>query len=70
MCHGRFHDILPKEYSGTFLGLLWGKIIDYKMRCLPTIGVSKTLLLTRLIPEIKVFYANRIFATVYVFSVC
>ncbi len=70
VCHGRFHDILPKEYSGTFLRLLWGKIIDYKLRCLPTIGVSKTLLLTRLIPEIKVFYANRIFATVCVFSVC
>jgi hypothetical protein len=24
VCHGRFHDILPKEYSGTFPELLWG----------------------------------------------
>jgi len=24
MCHGRFHGILPKEYSGTFYGLSWG----------------------------------------------
>jgi hypothetical protein len=22
--HGEFHDILPKEYSGTFPELLWG----------------------------------------------
>jgi hypothetical protein len=27
VCHGRFHDILPKEYSGTFPKLLWGKMI-------------------------------------------
>ena len=27
--HGRFHDILPKEYSGTFPELLWGKMIYY-----------------------------------------
>jgi hypothetical protein len=24
VCHGMFHDILPKEYSGTFLELPWG----------------------------------------------
>jgi hypothetical protein len=24
VCHGRFHGILPKEYSGTFHGLPWG----------------------------------------------
>jgi hypothetical protein len=24
VCHGRFHDILPKEYSGTIHVLLWG----------------------------------------------
>jgi hypothetical protein len=24
VCNGRFHDILPKEYSGTFPELLWG----------------------------------------------
>jgi hypothetical protein len=24
--HGRFHHILPKEYSGTFPELLWGAI--------------------------------------------
>ncbi len=23
VCHGSFHDILPKEYSGTFHELLW-----------------------------------------------
>ncbi len=23
-CHGRFHGILPKEYSGTFYELPWG----------------------------------------------
>ncbi len=23
VCHGRFHGILPKEYSGTFHGLPW-----------------------------------------------
>jgi hypothetical protein len=23
VCHGMFHDILPKEYSGTFLELPW-----------------------------------------------
>jgi hypothetical protein len=25
LCHGRFHDILPREYSGTFPELLWGR---------------------------------------------
>jgi hypothetical protein len=34
MCHGRFHDILPKEYSGTFPDG------DFKKRCLLTTGVS------------------------------
>jgi hypothetical protein len=24
MCHGKFHDILPKEYSGTFYEVPWG----------------------------------------------
>jgi hypothetical protein len=24
VCHGKFHGILPKEYSGTFHGLPWG----------------------------------------------
>ena len=24
VCHGRFHGILPKEYSGTFHELPWG----------------------------------------------
>jgi hypothetical protein len=24
VCHGRFHDILPKEYSGTFCEVPWG----------------------------------------------
>jgi hypothetical protein len=23
VCHGSFHDILPKEYSGTLPELLW-----------------------------------------------
>jgi hypothetical protein len=23
--HGRFHDIIPEEYSGTFPELLWGR---------------------------------------------
>jgi len=30
--HGRFHDILPKEYSGTLPELLLGKMICYKMK--------------------------------------
>ncbi len=30
VCHWRFHDILPKEYSGTFPELLWGRWICYK----------------------------------------
>jgi hypothetical protein len=25
VCHGKFHEILPKEYSGTFPELLLGK---------------------------------------------
>jgi hypothetical protein len=54
--HGRFHDILPKEYSGTFPELLWGKMICYKLRCLLTMRVSQILSLTRLIPEIKSIY--------------
>jgi hypothetical protein len=56
VCHGGLHDILPKEYSGTFPKLLWGKIIYFKMRCLLTIRVGQILSLTRLIPKIKVFY--------------
>ncbi len=24
MCHGKFHDILPKEYYGTFYEVPWG----------------------------------------------
>ncbi len=51
--HGRFHDILPKEYSGIFPELLWGKMICYKLRCLLTMRVSQILSLTRLIPDIK-----------------
>jgi len=46
-CHGRFHDILAKEYSGTFPELLLGKMIDYKMRCLQTIRVSQSHIVTR-----------------------
>ncbi len=61
VCHGRFHDILPKEYFGTFPDLLRGKMICYKLRCLLTIGVSQILLLTRLIHEIKVFHAKQTF---------
>jgi hypothetical protein len=69
LCHGRFHDILPKEYSETFPELLWGKMIYYKMRCLLAIRVRQTLSLTRLIPEIKVecvwhFYPSLIFIIV------
>jgi hypothetical protein len=26
VCHGRLHDILPKEYSGTLPELPWGTI--------------------------------------------
>jgi hypothetical protein len=29
--HGRFHDILPKEYSGTFPELPWGYILTTKV---------------------------------------
>jgi hypothetical protein len=61
VCPGRFNDILPKEYSGTFPELLWGKMIYYKMRRLLTIRVSQIWSLTRLIPEIKVIYAEQIF---------
>jgi hypothetical protein len=61
VCHGRFHDILQKEYSGTFPELLWGKMIYYKMLCLLTIRVGQILSLTRLIPEIKVLYAKQTF---------
>jgi hypothetical protein len=50
VCHGGFHDILPKEYSGTFPDPY------FKMRCLLTIRVGQILSLTRLIPKIKVFY--------------
>jgi hypothetical protein len=59
--HGSFHEILPKEYSGTFPELLWGKMIYYKMKCLLTISVSQILSLTRLIPEIKVICAKQTF---------
>ncbi len=51
--HGRFHDILPKEYYGIFPEFLWGKMICYKLRCLLTKRVSQILSLTRLILEIK-----------------
>jgi len=30
--HGMFHDILPKEYSGTFPDLLWVKTIWYNKK--------------------------------------
>ncbi len=56
MSFGRFHDILPREYSGTFPELLG----DYKKRCLLTTEVSQILSLTRLIVEIK-SNAKRIF---------
>jgi hypothetical protein len=51
--HGRFHDILQNEYSGTFSELLWGEMIYYKKICLLTIRVSQILSLTRLITELK-----------------
>jgi len=35
VCHGRFHDILPKEYSRTFPELPWG----LQKRCILTTGV-------------------------------
>jgi hypothetical protein len=47
--HGRFHDILPEEYSGTFPALHG----DNKKRCLLTTGLNQIFSLTRLIPEIK-----------------
>jgi hypothetical protein len=34
VCHGRFHDILPKECSGSFPQLLWENMIGYTFRCL------------------------------------
>jgi hypothetical protein len=30
VCHGIFHDILPKEYSGTFPEFLWGRCFSIK----------------------------------------
>jgi hypothetical protein len=39
LCYGRFHNILPKEYSRRFPELLG----DYKKRWLLTTGVSQIL---------------------------
>ena len=55
VCDGRFHGILPKEYSVTFHG-------DYLKRCLLTHRVSQVLLLTRLISEIKYIAAIGLFS--------
>jgi hypothetical protein len=60
--HGRFHDILPKEYSGTFPDLLWGKMICYELRCLLSIKVSQILSLTRLTPEIMSIFRQMDFS--------
>jgi hypothetical protein len=62
VCHGRFHDILPKEYSGTFPGLHG----DLKKRCLLTTGVSQIMYLTKLISEIK-YIPSEGFFTILVF---
>ncbi len=58
----RFHDILLKEYSGTFPELVWGKMICYKLRCLLTLRVSQILSLTRLIPGIKSILCQKDFS--------
>jgi len=47
VCHGRFHDVLPKEHPGAFYDG------DYIKKCLLTIMVSQILYLAQLISEIK-----------------
>ncbi len=56
MCHGRFHGILPKEYSRTLYELPWGL---YKEMSTKTKGQSD--IVTRLISEIKYNTANGFF---------
>jgi len=44
--NGRFHGILPKEYSGTFYEVPWGlygEIITIKPGCHSTQGFNKWL---------------------------
>jgi len=64
VCHGRFHDVLPKEhpeYSMMFHG-------DYIKICLLTIMVSQILYLTPFKSEIKniITAANGLFITLCV----
>jgi hypothetical protein len=67
MSHGRFHDILRKEYSGTFPELLWGEMIYYKKICLLTMRVSQILSLSRLIPEVKYILCQKDFSLQNIF---
>ncbi len=62
VCLGRFHDILPKKYSGTLPLASLGED-DYLLSIwMPTNnGVSQILSLTGLKPEIKAFYAKQNF---------
>jgi hypothetical protein len=65
LCHGRFYDILPKEYSEHSLNF-YG---DNKKRCILTIGVSQILLFTKLISEIKYILSKGFFTQSYFFDV-
>jgi hypothetical protein len=62
-----FH-IVPKEYSGTFTDLLWGRWFCYKMRWQLTIRVSQILSLTRLMTEMKGIYTKQSFYHNYSFK--
>jgi len=55
VCHGRFHDILPKEYSGTFYEVPWGL---FKEMLTNTQGQSD-IVIQRLISE-SIYQAKRI----------
>ncbi len=57
VCHGRFHDILPKEYSGTFYEVPWGL---FKGMLTNTQGQSNIVTHQTNIWNKSIYYAKRI----------
>jgi hypothetical protein len=64
VCHGKFHDILPKEHPGAFYDVPWGL---YKGMSTNNYGQSDIVPLTQLISEIKniITAVNGLFSTFF-----
>ncbi len=73
MCHGRFHGILPIEYSGTFHELPWGlyKEMPTNIRGQSDIVTPSTYIWNKAYPFQEALFHQRFFTTSALFwKVC